>query len=67
MKILYGGLICILIFSIFVIIKFYIEEINTKNKLTYKSCTSINNPVTYCNGRYNRDCIDALKKNNIIS
>ena len=67
MKILYGGLICIIIFSIFVIIKFYIEENNIKNKLTYKSCTSIKNPVTYCDDINNGDCIDTLKKNNIIS
>ncbi len=67
MKILYGGLICILIFSIFVIIKFYIEENNMKNKLIYKSCTSIKNPVTYCNDINNVDCKDALRKNNIIS
>lgn len=65
MKILYGGLICILIFSIFVIIKFYIEENNIKNKLTYKSCASIENPVTYCNEINN--CEKTLKKNNIIS
>jgi len=49
MKILYGGLICILIFSIFVIIKFYIEENNTKTKLTYKPCASIKNSIGYCN------------------
>jgi hypothetical protein len=67
MKILYGGLICILIFSIFVIIKFYIEENNIKHKLTYKSCTNIKNPIGHCNDINSGDCIDTLKKNNIIS
>ena len=53
MKILYGGLICILIFSILIIIKFYIEEFNIKNKLIHKSCDTTKDTVVYCNNLNN--------------